>query len=240
MANIEEIADRLKQLQRSSGRPPEKPEALLASLVPYLHDGLLSHPLLVRANVNIERCADVNRLFGQKKRETRQALRERDWHSYIFLHERPYRMAALSRCLSRGLTEDKETYNQTVRDVWIDTENARQHSKLWRKVWEGSNLTETERIALAAVPDDVPISRGVRRAADGRRGFSWTLDPEVARRFATRFADSGFLIEGIVAKQDIKAYLGDRNENEVIAFPERVRIVKTTAIARRSDGFIDE
>jgi len=130
--------------------------------------------------------------------------------------------------LSRGLAQDDLRCDDLIRHVWIDSENVRQHPRRWRKIWELATLPEAERFALTTMPDEMPIFRGAR-TANGAKGLSWSLDCATARKFATRFSESGFLISGLVAKADIKAYLGERNENEVIVLPERVRILEINA-----------
>lgn len=66
------------------------------------------------------------------------------------------------------------------------------------------------------------IYRGVTpQSSPLRDAYSWTLDPTVAKRFATRFGEFGHVIERRVHKNDVKAYLP--GEFEVLVFPEDIR-----------------
>jgi len=217
----------------------KKLEPLLPELLAYLHDRLLSHPLLIQADLDIERCAEVNECFRKRKAAARQALRDGNWTKHIWLHEKPYRFVALYRCLSRGLRDNEEACGQEVRDVWLSSENVRQYPKRWRKAWESVRLTDTERIALAAMRDPLPVFRGVR-TRNRWKGLSWTLNRERALWFATRFDNGGFLVSGLVAKEDIRAYLTDRNEAEVIVYPERVRDIEITPVTQQRDGCVQQ
>ncbi len=182
----------------------KKLEPLLPELLAYLHDRLLSHPLLIRADLDIEHCAEVNECFRRQKAAARQALRGSNWNKYIWLHEKPYRFVALYRCLSRGLRDDEEACARGVRDVWLNSENVRQYPRRWRKAWESVRLTDTERIALAAMRNPLSVFRGVC-TRNRWKGLSWTIHREKALWFATRFSDRGFLVSGLVAKEDIRA-----------------------------------
>jgi hypothetical protein len=131
--------------------------------------------------------------------------------------------------MSRGLLKDGLIYNETIRDVWLDSENIRQSPGRWRRAWESANILPTEWVALAATPNMVTVFRG-GRGSNAWRGLSWTLNQEKARWFATRFSERGNLFSGVVAKAQIKAHLRDRNEDEVIVFPEFVQNVTAAPI----------
>ena len=227
--DIDELFQSLRLL--TPVRETERPEPLLPELERYFHDRFLSHPLIVRSGVNRSRAAGINQAFQEKKARSQQAFRDRDWRGYIFLHERPYRFGALRRCISRNLFQDDETFNEAIREVWIDSENARQIRLGWRSVWARARLLESERSVLAAMPELLTIFRGVRNRK-AWRGVSWTLDVETARWFATRFSDTRVLVSGAVNREFIKAYLTERDESEVIVLPEQVQNVQTETARR--------
>lgn len=56
------------------------------------------------------------------------------------------------------------------------------------------------------------------------KAYSWTLDKEVARFFATRFESTGMIYQGKVHKDKVRAYIQNRQEKEVLVFPEDVII----------------
>lgn len=58
------------------------------------------------------------------------------------------------------------------------------------------------------------------------KAFSWTLSYKVAEFFATRFNTAGCIHHRRVHISDIKAYIANRSEFEVIVFPEDIRRVK--------------
>jgi hypothetical protein len=192
---------------------------------------LIDAPILRFEGAGPDNFPVINSQYQARMAAARQALRNRDWHEYIFSHERPYRLEALRRCLSCNSRDNEEACSQAVRDVWIDSENIRQHRRLWRRIWEGANLTAPERTALDTMPDIVPIFRGVSRARDSN-GLSWTLDREQAKSFATRYAVNGFLCSGQVAKVGIRAILLDRGEREVIVFPDCIRNLEIVSVTR--------
>jgi hypothetical protein len=186
---------------------------------------LIASPLVRIERATPDRFTEINELNRNREAAVRAALRDHDWHGYIFLHERPYRLRALTRCLRAALGNDEIRRNEVIRMVWSDFEFNNRHSRLWRRVWMDTAPTGDEAAALSSMPNPLPIFRGVgdRR---GWRGLSWTRERAQAERFATRFSDNKFVVSGVVSRQDIRAYLTERNEAEIIAFPS------TPAISR--------
>lgn len=73
-------------------------------------------------------------------------------------------------------------------------------------------------------PDTIHIYRGIGDKSQ-KNGFSYTLDPNVARFFAFRHsihADEVCIIEGDVQKEQIIEYIDNRGEKEVIVLPDTV------------------
>lgn len=118
-----------------------------------------------------------------------------------------------------------------------------QYENLWRKLW-GSNrpgreaaMSDEERATLAALPDPVKVYRGVAHA-ERVDGLSWTLDRERALMFAHRAASPEYaafragvphsddcqplLATGEVARDDVLAYLDERQEQEIVSLAVRV------------------
>jgi hypothetical protein len=77
----------------------EKAERLDPELEEYLVDegprGLcLRHPLVQQFDVSAERAALWNKIYKDKMHAVEQAIENGDWHGYVFLHERPWRLDA--------------------------------------------------------------------------------------------------------------------------------------------------
>lgn len=92
-------------------------------------------------------------------------------------------------------------------------------------------MTEEERKALAALPDELTIWRGCY--AVNKWGLSWSLDGAVAARFPTlhryrREGETPLLVRATVRRDRIIALKLDREEAEVIA--HRPRHVSTSIL----------
>lgn len=72
--------------------------------------------------------------------------------------------------------------------------------------------------------DILTIYRGeASMSTSYKEAFSWTLDKDVARWFANRFnSGKAVVYKANVKKEDILEYLDDRNEAEVLVFPEKL------------------
>jgi hypothetical protein len=157
------------------------------------------------------------------------ARRRQEWDAYLALHNGPDRVWAFLRILDEL---DGPTYWRLFREVWTASELFNECQDLWHSLLvchpldRSAMMTDEENGALASLPSEVEVFRGVGHA-DLAAGFSWTLDRACAEWFARRFAAlhaSPILVTGHVSRPDVIAYLEARQEHEVISLPENVRI----------------
>ena len=165
-----------------------------------------------------------NEQLWQKRGTLANAIANGEWHTAVFVHERPWRIDALVALADR--VSDVE-YWELVRDTWVDAENIPECQQAWDQVLRAprsarEELTDLEdRDELAALPDVVTLFQGRTNVRDD--GWSWTLDREVGEWFANRFAMFENA-EPVLARVEIpKAlihglFLG-RGEREVLVDP---------------------
>jgi len=219
-------------------------EPLHADLEPHVCETgsgtMIHHPLVVDFYTPAMN-ARYNLQYLAKRTSCEEAMQERKWSSYIFLHERPYRLEALQRCIKAGVSA--EEYWPLVASVWTESENIHEHLRTWRTLWTsdvpnrlGGVMDEDDAKAYADLPDTIPIWRGVNVKA-GQRGMSWTTNKDRAEWFAHRFAfmrgRTPYLAAGLVAKQDVLAVFLGRNEEEVVVLPEKVQSLAVNRLQRR-------
>lgn len=87
---------------------------------------------------------------------------------------------------------------------------------------------------LNALPLNIRIFRGAGQ--EKTEGFSWTLDEEVAKKFASRHVGNSVVIEGRCEKSKVIAYFATREESEILIDPLDVEIVKSTASFNNSSN----
>lgn len=216
-----------------------EPEELHADLAVYLEPAIygknLRHPLVYCVPYFEQSNRQLNKMLAHKKVRLEQAVAEQDWHSFIFLHERPYRVDALEAVMFEHEIEDPAIVWSLVTSVWIDSENIYQNFDRWRDIWERGParravkcMEQNERLALNAMPKTFTIYRGVGHV-EASRGMSWTTDRERAIWFARRFAADDkrtpLLITANVRRIDVLAHYLGRNESEIVVLPEHVEIV---------------
>lgn len=197
-------------------------EELNPELKPYLTTGkpfpMLRHPLLYHLMYSEQMNAMINVQFKFKKEQISKSKATQDWESYIFTHERPYRLNAFLD-VERSLSDVK--YWEVLGSIWIDSENIWQNKDTWRnliKSSRGSNeyfMSTEEREYFSTLPDVVKVFRGCI-ANKNKTGLSYTLSKEKAEWFAKRFNSDGVVVEKEIKKHKIFAYLNGRGEDEVI------------------------
>lgn len=188
---------------------------------------MIRHPLVFEMIVNPEWNAMLNARLKMKKEQVEVALKAKSWVSYIFLHERPYRLEAAYKQMAEMSPRE---WWEILGEIWTDSENIWQYQSEWDELLE-SEVPETrffmsaeEREVFDGLPEEITIHRGYK-AKHGPYGFSYTLDKEKALWFAKRYATrgDGAVMTRTVRKEDCFAYKGERNEKEIIIRP-RIRI----------------
>lgn len=206
----------------------KKKESLHEDLIPYLEQtslGIwLKHPLVFSVFHSEQLNAFCNEQYRIKKEKTEELLKEQDFSSYIWYHERLYR---LPKFLEIGnLIKDQKEFWHLFSSIWIDCENLWQHKKTIKSILQKANrhlmMNEEEQEIYASLPDVVKVFRGHQKK--NRMGYSWSLSHFKAEWFSKRHQENeGLVTEGFIKKKDIAAILMGRGEFEVVCNPYKVK-----------------
>lgn len=199
----------------------EHSQILHPDLVPYLDEHpefgtILRHPLVYQ--VPIWSNGSANKSYEQKKKAIKRVLLEQDYKTYIWLHERPYRLTAFEE-ISNKLTDID--YWKLLSSIWTDTENSYANYEKWKSLFSSKRsskqylMDEKEDQLLRSLPEEVIIYRGCQKNLN-ENGLSWSLDKSTAEFFAYRFDQKGTILERKISKKDIIAVFTGRGEAEVI------------------------
>lgn len=205
------------QLLRSMNEP------LNPELVPYLEDGALGkqlrHPLVYL--VPMWDNGRANAYYAQKVRDSNSALQEKRYSSFVYLHERPYRLDAFIQ-IADQLTDTE--YWKLLGSIWTDTENQWQNLDKWDELLNSDRpqrqylMTQEEDEFLRSLPDNVVIYRGCQKGLN-QKGLSWTLKRDKAKFFANRLGKRGIVLQRTISREQIVAVFLGRNEWEVVWKP---------------------
>lgn len=203
----------------------------------------IKHPLVYSMVHTPNMNALVNRQLRQKKEALSRACAEQKWHSYVYLHERPYRLDAFMDI--RDAILKSEDYWRLLGDIWIDSENIWQNADNWRDLFEeperGSMeyfMDDDDRQVLklpenkGGMPFNFTVYRGFHYDG-GEDGFSWTLDKQRAIWFAKRLCgpdETPMVATGTVGRKDVIGYMTGRNELEIVALPENVHGIEIEVV----------
>jgi hypothetical protein len=222
------------------------PEDLHPELAEYLETGssllgsMIRHPLVFSVPHWEQSNKMVNRQFAQKTKAVAAAIAEGNWATFVFLHERPYRVDALEAVLFEHEIEDPAIVWPLISSVWIDSENIYQNFRRWKDIWEVPVPRRTvkimdmeERAALNALPATITVYRGVAHESSVG-GMSWTTDRDKAVWFARRFAADErrkpMLATATVRRKDVIAHFLGRNEFEIVVLPEDVTVLEVVGL----------
>lgn len=216
---------------------------------------MIDHPLVQLMNLDLPFPWDddgtasswaefANEALAEKQKDVSEAIGSKNWRGYVLLHERAYRFDAL-----RKLIDDKHATRAELWPVvgaaWSDSENIWQYQEEWLALWSGKcsskhmAMDETDQKARRALPARLTVYRGVNCDDDSEAaeaigyGLSWTLDREQAVWFANRGSSRPFLGQAEILKRDCFAYFSDRNEQEVVVDPAKLKKVETTKLRKK-------
>jgi hypothetical protein len=211
-------------------------EPLNPKLAPFLNEydplpgmKVLHHPLVISLPHSEFQNAWINKQFEHKTQALEKAIADQDWSSYIFLHERPYRIDALYT-LVFDLAPEEPALWKLIGQAWCDSENIYQCQGEWVDIWSMDTpgreaaMDDEERTALADMADTFTVYRGMGHE-EAVEGMSWTTDKTVATKFAKRFTHGDrhpYLATGKIRKSDVLAYFTGRNESEIVVMWEDV------------------
>lgn len=152
-----------------------------------------------------------------------------DWNEAILAHTTAHRLAALEKYAQ---TLDDERYWRLVAFVWIEDVSPNASGlQRWLRVLKSPRpgrvamMSYEEHRKLGSLPDVVRVFRGFD-CEGGQFGLSWTLCRHVADRFARPGSGPApaNVAEGQIDREAIIALLLDKDEAEVVANSEDVRI----------------
>jgi hypothetical protein len=181
---------------------------------------MIKHPLCFSIFHVPQQNYRMNQYYEWKTSAVQEALERKEYDTYVFLHERPYRLEAFTE-IERYLKD--EHYWKLLGEVWVDSENIWQNKVAWGYLLMSDRsgkenfMNEDERAEFEKLPDEFTIYRGYQPRKN-KTGFSYTTDEKKAIWFANRFYKDGEVLSRKVKKCKVFAYLTRRNESEIIYF----------------------
>lgn len=182
---------------------------------------MASHPLVHTIYSGPRHNAMINRQLEHKLDSLRRAQSKKDWHSVVFLHERPYRLEALIM-YKYALTN--ETFSKLAHDVWTDSENTRTSRDQWIEVFTSEKfepahaMNASERDTLRCLNTPFTVYRGAS-STEGDTvpyGLSWSLSKITAEWFANRWGSGGVVRSRLVSPHEVVMYSEHRGEREIV------------------------
>jgi hypothetical protein len=191
---------------------------------------LLEHP--IPANPGDEARANAEL---QKRRDRLVELkRAGDWEGMIRLHNADHWSRALLR---HGNKLTDPIYWRLAGEFFREHMWTSLFTDDWRRIFDAARpgrrenlMTDDERTVFDALDEVVTVMRGFRVDAV-KRGLSWTRTRRVAEKFAHDAHDSDGappqIAHGVVERDKVIVVFLVRGEDEIVALPEDVRIVRT-------------
>lgn len=202
---------------------------------PHLGD-CLQHPLVYSVPYHAMMNCWLNQSYEYKKSALKEALENKNWSSYIYLHERPYRLVALFDIYHQ--VADSEFWPLFF-GVWEDSENIWQYQSIFESCWMRDipgrleSLSEEDQTLYAQLPDEFVIYRGHQQK--NRTGMSWSLSYTVADWFSRRWATSTSkpnVVTAICKKSDVLGIFTGRSEMEIVVNPNNLDIKNYSKLRR--------
>lgn len=182
---------------------------------------MLKHPLVFEVLYSPQFNNICNIRLKEKKNLLKRALEKNNYSTFVFAHERPYRLWAFEQIHKK--VSDQE-YWDLLGSIWIDSENIWETRLSWYQYLffaerKGKHMfmAEEDRAFFEALPERFEIYRGCSKRSED--GLSWTVDRKIAEFFTKRHR-GGYVISKTVNKKDCFAYTNQREEKEIIYFED--------------------
>lgn len=158
-----------------------------------------------------------NKPYRVRRELAQKYLEKENFDSFIFIHERPFRLEALVEVL---FSIKKEDLFRIVEYVWTDSEGPCVNLEVWKYIFNYCEELGVLEDSKRDLPEKFTIYRGTRAGIEDI-GISWTLDASVAKMFSERFYTKRTDKQPIVKvkevkKEDIFLFTDARGEKEVI------------------------
>jgi hypothetical protein len=220
------------------------PELAAAVRQHRLFGTIIDHPLVKLNGLNVEFPESFNDTgatnwvefanfnLARKQDAIRSAVVEKEWHNYVFIHERGHRFKALKKIIDDGHAALDHLW-PVVGHTWTDSENTHEATCEWLDLWRQPSRSKRramhheDRDTWKSLPATLTIYRGVNceDQFDAEEAMldslSWTLSRKTAVWFARRGNRKPFVAKGTILKRHCFAYFSDRNEEEIVIDPER-------------------
>lgn len=217
------------------GTPRDLPESLRhhVRVLPGSSFQSFHHPFLVDI-LPLGLPAPIEEILQAREDQAWAQLEKGAVASYIFRHERPYRMTELLRLVRGGYFDgslrSSVRYWRLLASVWMDAEED-EASLLWglllaaRLPARGAMTSSADRRALRAMPARLALYRGLQAEDEDAAldaacvGYSWTLSHATAGFFAQRHLrpdQSAWIARTQIDRDQVIAYLTRRGEAEIL------------------------
>ncbi|MDO5633710.1 MAG: hypothetical protein Q4G34_02375 [Micrococcus sp.] len=155
--------------------------------------------------------------------------------------------AAARELADRVAAGEVDAAMRRIRRLWVMTEAPSACPDAWAEIWAGVRdaadpaqvMSARDRRRLAALGSPVSVFRGA--LAGAKRGWSWTLERDVAVDFALRYEDEpdesggGVVCSAEVPQEAILALFTEGGETEVVLDPARLDWEAVTVETVRQD-----
>lgn len=126
-----------------------------------------------------------------------------------------------------------EDYASGLREAWLMTEfpNADPNLTLaekvryFRKADPKILMSKSDYARFLSLPDEIVVYRGINRKGS-YKGLSWTTDRERAEWFASRWKINSAVYKATIAKADVLAYFGERDEEEIVLDSRKLKNIE--------------
>ena len=186
---------------------------------------IISHPFFstgfqMNKDLEMVNILEDKESFFKLKAETLSYLHKLQPLQILFHVNTPYRLFFVRMAFHDLSEKDK---GELLREAWITAENPNEDINvshedilyMFSHVAPNYVMIKEDYESWLHLPKEVTVYRGIK--SNGiEDAYSWTLNHDVAYRFATRFSNNGRIISKKVPKESILAYFNDRDEQEVI------------------------
>lgn len=159
----------------------------------------------------------VKEMITQREKLHKECIKNNNYEKLFWLIDKPLRFKIYQELFNQ--IPDNQKY-EIFKDIYMSSEYG--FNELSRDFLEqvfkynnsNKNWFKDEIITIYRGEDT--------KSTPYAEAYSWTTNLKVAEKFANRFSNEGIIYEGKVKQKNILDYIEDKNENEILVYPENV------------------
>lgn len=161
---------------------------------------------------------DIKNRINYMEQKHKECIENKDYSSLFMFIDKPFRFYWYKELFNDIPNDDKY---EIFTDIYETSEYG--FTSLGKEFVKEIFKYKKDKAELPVEDDVLTIYRGEGSLSTPYyNAYSWSLNYDTAKFFATRFDDSGIIYKANIKRDDVLEYLNNRNEEEILVYSDKL------------------